>query len=272
MAAQVRFFKKNIIDLSNATPVLTVTDATATNTGQSYIDFMRNRNNTSAWVTTGSNDAANTTIEIDLVDLRDVTSIIMVLHNFDSYTLKYWDGSWVDFSTTVNVSGNAATTTFHEFTQVSTTKIQLVISGTVVANADKKMRQLIITENLVSGQLNGWPVFSKPNIDTNKKVSTMLSGKANVVESIGAYETSLKVDTWKDDADLQIVEEIYFGKRGVLVWPCGGDQAQFSSVRIGYRLEDIFLMRGVNNLISEWNKGLYTSGMKINMKLKEAIE
>lgn len=269
---QIRFMKKSRLDISNVLASITVTDATATNNGQDFVDFLRNRNNTSAWVTTGSNDAANTTLEMDLTDERDLTTIILVKHNFDSYTLKYWDGgAYVDFATPISVTGNTDPTTFHEFNTVSTSRIQLVITGTMVADSDKRMTQAILTENLVSGQLEGWPVIRKPRLTTRKQVSNMLSGKVNVTESVGAYSMDLQVRHWKIAGDMDIVEEIYLGKRGVLVWLSGGDEDQFTFRRIGYRKEDIYLMRATNDYSPEWVSGVYINGLKITLKLREAI-
>ena len=272
MAGQIRFFKKSRIDLSNSLASITVTDATATNPGQAFTDFLRNRNNTSAWVTTGSNDAANTTLVYDMTDERDISVILLVLHNFAAYTLKYWNGAaYVDFATPISVTGNTAETSFHEVTQVSTSRLQLIITGTIVADADKKMRQTIISDKIVTGQLEGWPLIKKPRHTTNKKVTTMLSGKVNVLESVGAFSADLSVRHWSISADLDIVEEIFLGKRGVLMWLSGGDEAQFTQSRIGYRDEDIYLVRAINDYSPEYVSGVYVNGLKIQLKLKEAI-
>lgn len=271
-AGQIRFFKKSRLDLENVNASITVTDATATNNGQSFVDFLRNRNNASAWMTTGSDDAALTTLTCEFTDERDFDSIILVCHNLKAYTIKYWDGAlYQDFSTPIAETVNAKATTFHQFDKVSTSRIQIIIQGTFVADADKKMKQLIMTENLAAGKLEGWPLIRKPRHTTNKKVTTMLSGKVNVVESVGAFSAELSVRNWTIDTDLNIVEEIYFGRRGVLMWLSGGDDTQFSSRRIGYRDEDIYLVRAVNDYSPEWVSGVYVNGLKIKMSLKEAI-
>ena len=272
MASQVMFFNKNKIDLDNPNASITVTDGTATNTGQSFVDYVRNRNNTSAWLTTGSNDAANTQLDIDMIDERDISDIFLIGHNFKAFTIKYWNGSsYVDFSTAISESNNSETTNNYSFTEVQSSKIRIIITGTQTANADKQLKQLVITNKLLTGQLNGWPEIKNPRFSTNKKISTMLSGKANVVESVGSFEMSLSVKNWNDNSDLNIVEEIYFGKRAVLVWLSGGDVTQFSSERIGYRKEDLFLMRAINDYTPSFVSGLYISGLKIDLKMREAI-
>ncbi|RLA59598.1 MAG: hypothetical protein DRQ89_13850 [Epsilonproteobacteria bacterium] len=274
MSAQIRFFNKNKIDLSLLDSVtITITDATATNTGQDYVDFMRNRNNTSAWLTTDSNDAANTEIEVLLGDTKEVSNIILVSHNLKAYTIQYWNGSaYVDFSTIISETTNTETTNLHTFTTVTTDQIKIIITGTQTADADKQIKQLIITDEVASGQLEGWPIIKRPRHSTNKKISTMLSGKVNVVESVGGFGMDLTVRNWNIDADLDLVEEIYFGNRGVLVWLSGGDETQFSRAHIGYRKEDLFLMRVVNDYTPEFRSGIYSTGIKVNMKLRESID
>jgi hypothetical protein len=269
---QIRAFKKNKLDISNTLASITVTDGTATNDGSSFVDFLRNRNNTSAWLTTGSDDAALTQLDFELTDERDLDTLILVCHNFDSYTIQYWDGAlYQDFSTPIAVTGNTKETTFHQFDKVETSRLRLIIQGTIVPDADKKMKQFIATENLVTGQLAGWPIIKKPTFDTNKKISKMLSGKVNVTESVGGFGFDLQVRHWSIDSDLNIVEEIYLGKRGVLIWLSAGDEEQFQFKRIGYRNEDIYLMRAVNNYSPEYVSGVYVNGVKITLKLRESI-
>ena len=273
MSAQIRFFNKNKIDLSNSLASITITDAVATNDGQSFADFMRNRNQVSAWQTTGSTDAALTEILSDMSDEREIDSIIIAGHNFKAFTIQYWNGSsFVDFATPISETINTDTTNFFQFTKVSTKQVKIIVQNTQVVDDDKKITQLIITDNLGAGQLEGWPIIRNPRHSTNKKVSRMLSGKANVVESVGAFSMELEVRNWNIDADMDIIEDVYFGKRGVLVWLSGGDEAQFSHLRIGYRKQDIFLMRATNDYTPTWAAGVYTTGLQIKLTLEEAID
>lgn len=272
MAKQIRFFKKNIIDISNDEVTLTVTDAIAFDTGQGVVDYIRNRNNNSAWVTTNSTDAANTQLDVEWLTGRDVTSLILVKHNFKAFTIQYWDGAaFQDFSIPINQSSNSAETSIFEFNSVSTHKIRIIITGCQVVDDDKHLYQLIVSEKLGTGILDGWPVIQAPTHDTNKKQTKMLSGKIFLLESLGSFSCTLNVDFWRSANDLSIVEDVYFRREGVLLWLCGGDETQFNYTAIGYRLEDLYLVRPVNNYDPEWVKGVYSSGLKISMQLAEAI-
>ena len=54
MSGQIKFYRKSHIDFDRINPEITVTDSVATNDGQEFINFLRNRNNNSGWNTSGS--------------------------------------------------------------------------------------------------------------------------------------------------------------------------------------------------------------------------
>lgn len=270
MSAQAIFYRKNFVDLSRTDVTITVTDATATNTGQAYIDFVRNRNNRSSWLTTGSNDAANTQLDIEFADEKDITDIILVEHNFDSFTIQYWNGSsYVDFSTPINQSGVTDTTSNFEFTKVSTSRVRIIITGTQTPNAEKRLAQLYIVQKIGQGQLEAFPQID-PVHNTNKRVNRLLSGKVNLVESVGALRIRLSVANWKIANDISIIEDIYFSRQGFHVYLSGGDEAQFAVPTIGYRKQDIYFVRAVNDYNPIFTRN-YQTGYNLTIDLEEAI-
>jgi len=115
------FFDKNVIDLDLGTQVaITITDSVATDTGSTVVDYMRDRKNSDGWATTGSTDAANTQIDVNIGDLSEIDSILLVNHNWKAYTIQYKSGvSYVDFSTAISETTNTSSVKFHQFTPVS---------------------------------------------------------------------------------------------------------------------------------------------------------
>lgn len=265
MSAQVRFFEKNKADFSDSAVVATASQ------GVGFEVFALNRSNLSAWVTTGSVDADNTTFTIDFGDLHTIDSVILITHNFKAYTVKYWDGAaYQAFSTPINETTNTKATTFHQFNSVSTTKVQLTITGTQVANEDKYLFQFIVTKEI--GQLNSWPVIDSPVISRNKASAKMISGKTSIREQIGFMAWTLSVAILSDSSDLDLIESLYLSNNGFLVWLCGGDEDQFSSKRIGYRLVDLPLMKCLNEYQPKFYEGLYKAGLVINVDLVEVVD
>lgn len=270
MASQIIFFEKNKLDIDNESASITVTDLVAYNDGADFVNRLRNRDNRSAWMTTDSTDAANTQLDIDLGEDEFITDIILVKHNFKSYTIQYWNGStYINFSTVIAPSNDTKTTSHYNFNKIETDKIRIIIYGTQIADADKELFQLIITDRIA--QLNGWPEISGVEFDTSKRVTKMLSGKIHMTESYEAFGFNLTLPVYSDDDDVAVFKNIYERRSGILAWLCGGDETQFKALTKGYRLEDIYLVRPTNDFSAELYKGLYKSGIKINLQFKECI-
>lgn len=263
----VKFFKENIYDLTNTIPVTTVTDSVATDAGEDFILYLRNRENRTAWITTGSSDLGNTTIEIDFIDARTFNNILLIKHNFKAYTIQYWNGSaWVDFSTAISETTYNKTSSLHTFNTVVSQKIKLIITGTQVANSDKYMYQLIVTDQL--GEFTIEPKIS-PTISKDKKVTKFLSGKSFVAKSIGGFSATLEHPSVSNNSDLTLIETLYEQFKGFLFYPSGGTLTQFETTRIGWSLEDIYFVAPTNDYEPEWFDGFYKNGIPLNMKIVE---
>lgn len=265
---QIIFFNKSACDYSNQDVSVSITDSVATNTGETFAHYMFNRNNNSAWITTGSSDAGTTTLEIDFGQERYITDLLLVLNNLKAFTIQYDDSGWTDFSTPINESTNTETTKRFSFTRVLVQKIKIIITGTMVADADKIIRQLIVSD--IAGQLNSYPQIKKPTHSTNKKNVKMLSGKYAVIESVGAFSVTLSVSLLSDSEDANLVEDLYESRSAYLVWLCGGNESQFKNLLKGYRKEDIYLVRPSDEYQNEFYTN-YTTGTKFNMKLNEVV-
>ncbi len=262
MSGQILFFEKNKADIDAINCVATASQ------GAGYEDLARNRSNATAWMTSGSVDADNTTYTMDMVDEFSIDSIILVGHNLKSYTLKYWNGSaYVNFSTTIAPTTNSETTTYHTFTAVATTKVQLTVLGTVVANSDKALAQFIVTKKIA--QFNGWPHIKAPAHDKNLTTNRMVSGKTALTKNLIGFTTSLEVVTLSNSADLAAIDTLFFSGNSFLVWLCGGNEDQFGYPARGFRLEDIYLMECSNKWQPEPYQGLYGIGYKTTIALAE---
>jgi len=263
----IKFFKKNILDLSNDLPTFTITDGSASDTGSAFTTLMRNRNNNSGWATTGSADDGSTTMVVDFGETKSFTDILLVGHNFKNFNVKYYDGTnYIDFDTTISSTDNTVSTNYYNFSEVSTTAIQLKINGTQTADQDKYLKQFIVTN--IIGTLSVEPEV-KPQWDKDRRVTKYLSGKSFVAKSAGAFNCHIRMKTVANESDLSLVETLFNSYQGFLVWLCGGDTSQFETIREGYRLQDIFYMDLANEYEPEFNDSRWYHGMPIDMKLVE---
>lgn len=263
----IKFFKKNILDQTNLLPSFAITDASATDTGTAYTILMRNRNNNSGWATTGSVDAGSTTMVVSFGETKSFSNILLVGHNFKNFNLKYLVGTtYTAFSTAIDYTNNTLSTVYADFSEVSTTAIQLKINGTMTANADKYLKQFIVTSIL--GTFSIEPEI-KPQWDKDRKVTKYLSGKSYVAKAAGSFNVNIRMKTVYNEADLSLVETLFNMYGGFLVWPCGGDTSTMETIRQGYRLEDIFFMDVANEYQPEFNDSRWQMGMPIDLKLVE---
>ena len=265
MSGQLTFFRKSYCDYERTYVTATASEGTG---ALSVLD----RSNRTLWGTSGSVDANNTTLTIDMVDTVTIDTILLIKHNFKNFKIQYWDLVglvWANFSLAINPTTSTDSTSYFTFTPVQTTKLVLTIYGTQVVDADKVLCQFIATAKIA--QLNGWPVLKKPLLSRNLQERPMLSGKRHILQNIGFYSVSLSVKNWSDATDLTTVETLYSSSEGFLFWPCGSNQTQFRSVRQGYRLEDIYLVRCKNELTPEFVDGLYQAGLNLQIDLIEVI-
>lgn len=264
MASQPIVFDKNKLDISNPNVTLTASQA------QAYADSVRNRSNANAWITTDSVDADNTTFEADFGEQRTLTDLILIRHNFKAFTIEYWNSGWVAFATPIVETVNSSDVSHYNFPEITTERIRITITGTMVANSDKFLYQLIATTRI--GQFKNWPVISGVELDRNRVKTQALSGKYSIIENVGGFQCTFRVNFWRTQSDLDIVETLFDATEGFLIWLCGGDQAQFFAARKGYRLEDIFLMKCENEYSPNYVKGVYTNGLDLSLKLVEVVD
>ena len=279
MSQQIRFWRKSYIDIDKNDPALTVEDTEAVNAGDDSLILLRNRNNVTTWATSGATATSVTTLTANLGNIERITDILLVLINFKNFTIDFYNENTLTWDNLATETAWTEDTYYvHLNNPLEARQIRIVINDVQTdLEKDRFMSQFIITEGLLTGQVEspgqliGWPQIKKPKLNTNRKINKMLSGKVHVIESVGGFQMSLNVDFWKIDNDLSIVEDIYNQREGVLVWLSGGDEAQFSTKREGYRNIDIFLMRPTNDYENEYYKGIYKTGVKMKIELAEAV-
>src|SRR3954451_4015214 len=297
---QLMFYKKNKADYGFSTNVASASESSGT-----ALNVMDRQNDT-AWQTTGSVDANNTTLTIDFGGTsQNIDEIILLNHNFLNFRIEYWDGvsSWITLNfaqnpltapsvtTPIDTSYTSGLVYLNNYVTGYSTytlgaeynsrfilgpvgyyynkifKLRITVLGTIVANSDKQLYQFLALE--LMGQLNGWPVIKKPTHSKNRQMLSMMSGKSYIVENKGGYSASLQFKNWTNNADLTLVETLYNWGEGFLIWPCGGNPSYFKTIRHGYRFKDFYLCACSNEYIPEYVAGVYQMPLQFQMDLQE---
>lgn len=271
MSEQIKILNLPTSDISNPNFEINIYDAVASDTGQAIVDYMRNRNLTSAWATTGSSDIGMTRIECVSGDAFNVTDIMLVGHNFKAFAIEYFDGMvWILLQFYTH---NADDFTHLSIDSIETTGIRIIVYETMTANEDKIMVRLVITNKIESGQFVSWPIIDKPTQQIIRKESKMLSGKSFISESAGAFSVKLKWDGGiNNQNDIDIIERMFLYRRPFMIWLSGGDETQFRFTMIGYRRQDLYIMKCKKDYTNGYYKGMYGKIVPQTIELIEVVE
>lgn len=239
----IKFFRKNYGDIDNASCLVSVSSGTATRNNA------RDRRTYTKWSSVDSDDSTTETFEYDFGASYAVDRIILVRNNFKAFTVKYWDGSaWAHFSSVVTKEGsqsnitetvNTKSTNYYEVASVSTQKIQVEITTTQTVDAEKEMYELIATEEL--GTFESYPVYEQ-SFELNQAKKETIGGKCKYSILDEKFSCTLGFEAYGNPADHALIQSIWQEREEFLIYPCGGNEAQFRYARQGNRLQDIYLV------------------------------
>jgi hypothetical protein len=269
---QIRVYNLPTSDISNDNFSIIITDSVASDNGQDIAAFMRNRDLTSSWITTGSNDSAGTIVEGVIADSTITQDIFIVGHNLKDFNVEYWDG--VAWGMIESITNNTETTSHiivNNGDGINTGKIRIVIFGTMTPDADKRITRLMFASRLESGAFISWPIIRRPMHGVIKKDSKMLSGKHFISESTGAFSVTLSWKGVTEQADVDIIEKMTLGRKPTMIWINGGDEFQFRFKTIGYRKQDFYIVKPSKDYINEFYKGIYQNMIPLSMPLVEVV-
>ena len=119
----------------------------STGTAPSLYDWNRD----TTWLSVGSTDAVNETIEITFYEGADTINrtfdrFIVLDTNIHDFYLEYYNGSWNTIAET-DLDNNTGTNIYIKFTAVTGSKIRLNMLKTITPNQDKYISELIIAKS-----------------------------------------------------------------------------------------------------------------------------
>lgn len=273
----IKFFKRSKCLFDDGT-TLTVTS------GTDAARYMLDKNTISAWRSVASNDVTTETIEITFNGSKTINRLLFLNHNWKSFTVKYFSGgSFVHFASVTGIGGSmsnitetvfADDTAYYEFTPVITTKIQIMVTTTQVANQEKYIFQVIATEEL--GTLAGYPEIKLSEFDRNQRKNEMLSGRTLTQKSEDSFKTNLAFRDYPPlySADIDLIASLHDMEETFLIWLCGGRRGStyFKKQLRGFRLQDAISVQLISNLGLHYTGNLYKGPVNFNAKFEETVD
>ncbi len=267
----IKFFYKNRGDIedSNTFPTVSSGSTTATN-AQSRKPYLW-------WESVGSDDVTTETYQLNFGASKDIDRLILKRHNFKNFFVKYWNGAaWTHFANVVtkegtqaNITetGNTKTTSYYEFTEVSTDKILISIDTTQAVDAEKYIYEIIATKEL--GTFQGYPVYQG---GFAKKLASKVALSGQTAQTIlgERYHSNLSFTTYPTEVDHNLMVTLWDLNKEFLIYPCGAneDQYRFSDMK-GNRLRDIFLVNFVGNFEPNYNRNVYINPLNYKANFLE---
>ena len=256
--------------------------AITASTNDGAAKFILDYNKHTLWESIGSNDITQETIEIELLTPQKINRLFIINHNLKKYNIKYWNGSaYVNFTNAIGMNGEvkgsitettySRSSSYYEFDEITTDAIYITMDATQIANQDKEIYGLYITEEI--GTFEGFPRISRIKHDRSLRVAKALSGKAIVQKSYEVTEFSISFKTYPLQSDIDIVNTVHEIEETFLVWLCGGRVGTnyFRLVNRGYRPEDLYNMQIDKAISTDYEKGIYTNGINTSISLVEAV-
>lgn len=273
----MKFFTKSKCLLQDGASILA-------SSGNAAAPRCLDRNPISYWRSVGSDDTITETLDITLSEAKAFSRLLLLDHNFKSFTVKYYDGAtYVDFTNVVGLSGAqgavsetvyAADTAYYEFDEVTATQIRITATLAQVVDDQKRLNQFVIASEL--GTLAGFPQIKSLELSRNMRTEKMLSGRALVFKSDPTFSVELAFKDYPSSlsADVDLIFSLQDLEDTFLVWVCGGRQGSpyFRKQMRGYRLRDLIAVQLVSNLKPIYSNNVFTNPLNFSAQLSEAVD
>lgn len=275
----------------NTSKCLAADGASATSTpsnGSATANSCLDRNPYTYWYTIGSNDTITEVLTVLFASSQAISRLLLLDHNFKSYTVKYLNGFgvYVDFTNAVGIDGAtvlgkiaessfADNSSYYEFDSVSTTSIQISVTTTQVVNAEKFLNAAIATDEI--GTLAGFPVIQYVKVDRNSKISQTLTGRFSIQKADETTSFTLSFKTYPSaivyNVDIDLMMTLHDMDIPFLVWLCGGRRGAnyFNYTLRGWRLKDIFQMQIDKAYNLSYTSSITKNSLNAEVSLQESI-
>lgn len=260
----IKFFKQSKI--LNAT-------ASAPISGDASVSAILNANKETFYRSVGSSDAVTEEIEITFAEQKTIDRLFLVNINAKSFNVMYdVTGTWSHFANVTDVDGSQTNITetvysndtyYAEFDSVTTNKIRIQITETQVANAEKFINQVIVTEEIAT--LVGYPEIKQVDMNRQIRSKKTISGKFSVQKSLESFSVNLAFKDYPSSSvynvDIDAMIELHDLEDPFITWLCGGRHGTqyFKYALPGFRLKDV-----IQTQVNKSYKLNYTNNIYVN--------
>lgn len=254
-------------------------DATASApiSGDASVSSLLDSNKETFYRSVGSSDVVTEEIEITFSESKTIDRLFISNFNGKDFNVMYdVAGVWTHFANVTDINGTqtnitetvyAQDTYYAEFDSVSTTKIRIQILKSQVANAEKFINQVIVTEEIAT--LVGYPQIKKIKLNRQLRSKKTVSGKFSVQKSLESFNYQLQFSDYPSSSvynvDVDVMLTLNDSEEPFLVWLCGGrfGTPYFNYTLPGFRLKDIIQMQISSSYDLNYTSNIYTNPLNV---------
>lgn len=269
----VKFFDKN-------KALFKYGNAVSASTNDGAAKYLLSPNKYVRWESIGSDDTTVETLTINFKKTTTLDRLFLVSHNLKDYSITYNGGSLftgvsgLDGDLVGNIIETAydKNTSYYKFDSVSVDSIEITATKTQTANQEKFITQFIGTVEI--GTLAGFPRVQNVRHDRNIKGDKVLSGREVIQPGYETTSFDMNFKTYPVQNDISILETLHLREDSYLVWLCGGRYGSdhFTVEQRGWRLADIYNMKGNRPLDADFARGIYQNGVDVRFRFREVVE
>jgi len=268
---QMKFLEPSMALLKNG--------ATATaSSNTAAAKYMLTMNRYIGWTSSGSDDTTTETITITLPSAKTVSSLFLLGINFKEFTVKKQGAA--DFTNVTGISGELAggiaetaftgKAAYYEFDATSVTEI--VITATKTQTADEEKACVAVLPTAAIGTFVGFPDLSEGIVlDRNEQRSQAITGRSVISKLVETASLRLRMRSYPEQGDIELVEKLFDRDIPFLVYPCGGNVSHFKVSQKGWRIGDVYQMQTRGNMPSGFKDNIYVLGAEKDIRMEEVV-
>jgi hypothetical protein len=274
----VKFFERPVSLFSDGN--IEVTASTGGGAASRALD----RNRVTYWRSVGSDDTTTETITLTFTAPVTFNRIFLLDHNFQGFNVQYDLSSvWTHFTSVVGLDGSQSNVTetafsedsaYYEHASVTTTGVRIQVTTTQVADEDKYLNQLVLTNEL--GTLVGYPDITGIEFSRNERSKKMLSGRTLSLKGEETFKVNLAFKNYPPSlsADIDLAMSLFDMEETFLVWLCGGRRGTdyFKKTLRGWRLRDLFSVQTAGGVAPDYTSNSYVLPVNLKINLVESVD
>jgi len=225
--------------------------------------YLYDENDSHKLSSVASSDTVSEVWEFEFTGQQTVTAFQLANHNIKDFTIKYWSTTaYVTFTPAIAETINSATYNYYDNFNKVTSKIQLTMNKTIVADQEKSVGEFRVLNKI--GEMSRNPKKADVKYPENSKIY-YTDSKENVTVLFGVttrFDLEFKN---LPSADIDILETCKYLGSPFYVWLAPGGNTY---ARRGWRIEDITLVNYTNAFDPSISDNLMANGEDIKVTLE----